>query len=124
MIKIGTQIKVSDNSGAKLVKCIKILGKVRKNYADIGDYIKITVKKCKKKKSSKVELGELYKAIVLNVKKPHKRKDGTIIKFDTNSVVLLNAKNELLGTRVMDVATYDIRKKGILKLLSLSSANI
>ncbi|AFQ24055.1 50S ribosomal protein L14 [Candidatus Portiera aleyrodidarum] len=120
MIQTQTNLELADNSGAKKVQCIKVLGGSRRRYANIGDLIKITVKEAIPK--GKVKKGQVMKAVVVRTKKGIRRKDGSIIRFDSNAVVLLNNTNEqLVGTRIFGPVTRELRTEKFMKIVSLAS---
>lgn len=119
MIQMQSVLLVADNSGAKRVKCIKVLGGSRRRYANIGDIIKIAVKDANSK--GKVKKGEIYNAIVVRTLKGVRRKDGSLLKFDNNSVVLLSSSNQLIGTRIFGPVTRELRYKKFVKIISLAS---
>ena len=122
MIYVGTQLKVSDNSGAKKVECIKILGKKSGSPALLGDIIVVSVKEALPKHKSKVQKGDVYKAVVVETKQGVQRKDGSSLKFSQNSAILLSpSSSDPLGTRVLGRVTYELRKKNQTKILSLAS---
>ena len=121
MIIVGSQLRVSDNSGAKIVECIKVLGKKAKTFASIGDIIVISVKESLAKQKSKVEKGGVYKALIVETKKGITRKDGSIVRFSQNSAILLSQQGNPIGTRVLGRVTYELRKRNQTKVLSLAS---
>lgn len=121
MIIIGSQLKVSDNSGAKIVECIKILGKKSNSFAMIGDIIVISVKEAIAKQKSKVEKGGVYKALIVETKKGVKRKDGSLVRFSQNAAILLSPQGNPIGTRILGRVTYELRKQNQTKVLSLAS---
>ena len=121
MIIVGSQLRVSDNSGAKIVECIKVLGKKAKSFASIGDIIVISVKESLAKQKSKVEKGGVYKALIVETKKGITRKDGSIVRFSQNSAILLSQQGNPIGTRVLGRVTYELRKRNQTKVLSLAS---
>ena len=118
MIQQETRLKVADNSGAKEVLCIKVLGGSRKRYAKTGDLIVITVKKALP--GSSVKKGEVHKAVVVRTRKERKRKDGSYIRFDDNAAVLVNENKEPKGTRVFGPVARELREKKFMKILSLA----
>ena len=118
MIQQETRLKVADNSGAKEVLCIKVLGGSRKRYAKTGDLIVITVKKALP--GSNVKKGEVHKAVVVRTRKERKRKDGSYIRFDDNAAVLVNENKEPKGTRVFGPVARELREKKLMKILSLA----
>jgi len=119
MIQVGTRLQVSDNSGAKFVECIKLLNNIKA--AGIGDLIIISVKETIAKQKSKVEKGGVYKALIVETAKGLQRKDGSSIQFGRNSVVILTQQGIPLGTRILGLVTYELRKKNQSKILSLAS---
>jgi large subunit ribosomal protein L14 len=119
MIRVGTQLQVSDNSGAKLVECIKVLNKLQ--VASIGDFILISVKQTLSKQKTKVDRGGIYKALVVETRQGIQRKDGTRLKFGRNSVVLFSVQGNPLGTRIHGCVTYELRRIQEAKILSLAS---
>lgn len=125
MIHIGTRLQVSDNSGAKIVECIKVLkcsssGGARSS-ASIGDTIIVSVKETIAKQKSKVEKGGIYKALIVETVSGVQRKDGSLLKFARNSVVILSAQGTPIGTRILGLVTYELRKRNQSKILSLAS---
>ncbi len=118
MIIDHTYLDVADNTGAKKVMCIKVLGGAGKKTATVGDKIVIVIKSAAP--SSKVKKGDVHKAIIVRVKKKLLREDGTFISFDTNSVVLIDQKGEPLGTRVFGPVVRELRNNVSSKILSLA----
>ena len=118
MIQAETVLSVADNSGARKVLCIKVLGGSRKRYAQIGDVIKVTVKDAIPR--GKVKKGEIYNALVVRTKHGVRRSDGSLIRFDGNAAVLLDSKREPIGTRVFGPVTRELRAKNYLKIISLA----
>ena len=118
MIQQETRLKVADNTGAKEVLCIKVLGGSRKRYARTGDLIIITVKKAIP--GSSVKKGEVHKAVVVRTRKERKRLDGSYIRFDDNAAVLVNDNKEPKGTRVFGPVARELREKRFMKILSLA----
>ncbi len=118
MIQQETRLKVADNTGAKEILCIKVLGGSKKKYAKLGDLIVITVKKCLP--SSGVKKGQVCKAVVVRTKKEIKRKDGSYIRFDDNAAVLINNQLEPIGSRVFGPVARELRDKNFTKILSLA----
>ena len=116
MIQMTTRLDVADNSGAKNVMCIKVLGGTRRKYASVGDVIVITIKDASP--NSKVKKGEVMKAVIVRTKKEINRHDGTYIRFDTNSAVLINAQNEPIGTRIFGPVARELRAKSFTKIIS------
>lgn len=126
MIQQQTILKVSDNSGAKTVKCIKVLGGFKKKYAKLGDTIVISVQRLrnKLKKTSKVKKKEIYKALIIRTKTYYKKKDGFSILFQENSVVLINNQGNPVGTRIIGPLSKNFKNKNLQKFISISSGLI
>jgi large subunit ribosomal protein L14 len=118
MIQQETRLRVADNSGAKEVLCIRVLGGTRKRYASIGDKIVVTVKAANP--SGNLKKGTVSKAVVVRTKKEVRRKDGSYIRFEDNAAVLLNDKNEPIGTRVFGPVGRELREKEFMKIVSLA----
>jgi len=118
MIQQESRCRVADNSGAKEVLCIRVLGGTRKRYASIGDQIVVTVKDSIP--SGTVKQGMVTRAVVVRTKKEVRRKDGSYIRFDDNAVVLLNTGGELRGTRIFGPVARELREKQFLKIVSLA----
>jgi large subunit ribosomal protein L14 len=123
MIQQQTILKVSDNSGAKTVRCFKVLGGFKKKYATLGDTIIVSVQKLrnKLKKTSKVKKGEIYKALIIRTKTKHRKEDGSEILFKENSVVLLNKQGNPIGTRIIGPIPKLFKKKRFQKFISISA---
>jgi len=118
MIQQETRLRVADNSGAKEVLCIKVLGGTRRKYAKLGDVIVVTIKKAIP--GGIVKKGEVTKAVVVRTRKELRRKDGSYIRFDDNAAVLINAQKEPQGTRVFGPIARELREKKFMKILSLA----
>ena len=118
MVQQQTRLKVADNSGAKEIMCIKVLGGTRRRYAYLGDVIVASVKEAIPR--SKVKKGEVVKAVVVRTKKTQKRSDGTSIRFDENSAVILTNQNEPIGTRIFGPVARELRAKNFMKIVSLA----
>ena len=118
MIQMQSRLDVADNSGAKDVMCIKVLGGSKRRYASIGDIIKVAIKEASPK--GRVKKGEVYNAIVVRTSKGVRRNDGALIKFDNNAAVLLNAKLEPIGTRIFGPVTRELRTERFMKIVSLA----
>ena len=118
MIQQETRLKVADNTGAKDLLCIKVLGGSRRKYARVGDQIIVTVKKAIP--GGVVKKGEISTAVVVRAKKEIKRKDGSYIRFDENAAVLINSQQEPIGTRVFGPVARELREKKFMKILSLA----
>ena len=118
MIQMQSTLSAADNSGAKELMCIKVLGGSKRRYAAIGDVIKVTVKDAIPR--GKVKKGEVYNAVVVRTAKGVRRADGSLIKFDKNAAVLLNAKLEPIGTRIFGPVTRELRTERFMKIVSLA----
>ena len=118
MIQQESRLKVADNSGAKEVLCIKVLGGSRKRYASIGDKVVVTVKNAMP--NGNVKKGQVTQAVVVRTKKEVRRADGSYIRFDDNAVVLLNAAGEMRGTRIFGPVTRELRSEQFMKIISLA----
>ncbi len=118
MIQMQTTLKVADNSGARRVQCIKVLGGSHRRYAAIGDIIKVSIKEAIPR--GKVKKGDVYNAVVVRTAKGVRRSDGSLIRFDDNAAVLLNAKFEPIGTRIFGPVTRELRGKNFMKIISLA----
>ena len=118
MIQTETVLNVADNSGARKVLCIKVLGGSKRRYAHIGDVIRVTVKDAIPR--GKVKKGEICNALVVRTKKGVRRSDGSLIRFDSNAAVLLDNKREPLGTRVFGPVTRELRAGNYMKIISLA----
>jgi large subunit ribosomal protein L14 len=111
-------LDVADNSGAKRVQCIKVLGGSKRRYAGVGDVIKVSVKEAAPR--GKVKKGDVYNAVVVRTAKGVRRQDGSLIKFDGNAAVILNAKLEPIGTRIFGPVTRELRNEKFMKIVSLA----
>ena len=118
MIQMQSTLFVADNSGAKSIQCIKVLGGSKRRFASIGDVIVITVKDAIPR--GKVKKGEIHKAVIVRTSKEISRADGSSIRFDKNSAVLINASGEPLGTRIFGPVTRELRSKKYMKIISLA----
>jgi large subunit ribosomal protein L14 len=118
MIQTESVLNVADNSGAKKVLCIRVLGGTRRRYARIGDVIVVTVKEAIP--NAKVKKGDVLRAVVVRTAKELKRMDATSVKFDDNSAVLLGASGEPIGTRIFGPVARELRPKGYMKIISLA----
>ena len=123
MIQQQTILRIPDNSGAKTVKCIKVLGGFKKRYATVGDMVIVSVQQLRNtsKKTSKVLKGMVFKALIIKSKTRYKRKDGSIINLQNNSAVLLNKQGNPVGTRILGPMPKKLKKKKFIKLISLST---
>ena len=115
MIQHMSRMDVADNSGAKKVMCIKVLGGYKKRYARLGDVIMVSVKEAAP--DGNVKKGQKVKAVVVRTKKEHRRSDGTYIRFDNNAVVLINAEGEPIGTRIFGPVARELRWKEYMKII-------
>ena len=118
MIQTESRLEVADNTGAREVMCIKVLGGSRRRYASIGDVIKVTVKAAAPR--GRVKKGEIYNAVVVRTAKGVRRQDGSLVKFDGNAAVLLNNKLEPIGTRIFGPVTRELRTERFMKIVSLA----
>ncbi len=118
MIQMQTVLDAADNSGARRVQCIKVLGGSKRRYAGVGDIIKVSVKDAIPR--GKVKKGEIYNAVVVRTRKGVRRKDGSVIRFDGNAAVLLNARLEPIGTRIFGPVTRELRTNQFMKIISLA----
>jgi large subunit ribosomal protein L14 len=118
MIQTQSYLEVADNSGARRVMCIKVLGGSKRRYARVGDLIKVTVKEAIPR--GKVKKGQVVTAVVVRTRKGVRRPDGSLIKFDDNAAVLLNAQNAPLGTRIFGPVTRELRGEKFMKIVSLA----
>ena len=118
MIQEQSYLDVADNSGARRVMCIKVLGGSHRRYANIGDTIKVTVKEAVPR--GKVKKGQVMNAVVVRTKKGVRRPDGSIIRFDDNAAVLLNAQNAPVGTRIFGPVTRELRTEQFMRIVSLA----
>ena len=118
MIQMQTVLEAADNSGARRVQCIKVLGGSKRRYANVGDIIKVSVKDAIPR--GKVKKGEVYNAVVVRTRKGVRRKDGSLIRFDGNAAVLLNTRLEPIGTRIFGPVTRELRTNRFMKIISLA----
>jgi large subunit ribosomal protein L14 len=118
MIQMQTVLDAADNSGARRIQCIKVLGGSKRRYAGVGDVIKVSVKDAIPR--GKVKKGEVYNAVVVRTRKGVRRKDGSLIRFDGNAAVLLNARLEPIGTRIFGPVTRELRTSQFMKIISLA----
>ncbi len=118
MIQTESMLDVADNSGARRVQCIKVLGGSHRRYASVGDIIKVTVKEAIPR--GKVKKGQVMNALVVRTKKGIRRPDGSLIKFDGNAAVILNANNAPVGTRIFGPVTRELRGEQFMKIISLA----
>ena len=118
MIQMQSKLKVADNSGAKLVQCIKVLGGTRRRTAGVGDIVVVSVKNALP--NSKVKKGDKARAVIVRTAHQIRRSDGTAIRFDENSAVLINNNKEPLGTRIFGPVARELRHKSFLKIISMA----
>jgi large subunit ribosomal protein L14 len=118
MIQLKSLLEVADNSGARKVQCVKVLGGSRRRYATVGDVIVVAVKDAIP--NSKVKKGSVHKAVIVRTSKQVKRNDGSYIRFDENSAVLINAQDEPVGTRIFGPVARELRSKKFMKIVSLA----
>ena len=118
MIQTETMLEIADNSGARKVQCIKVLGGSHRRYAGIGDIIKVTVKEAIPR--GRVRKGQVMDAVVVRTRKGVRRQDGSLIKFDQNAAVLLNANKQPIGTRIFGPVTRELRSERFMRIVSLA----
>jgi large subunit ribosomal protein L14 len=118
MIQMQSVLDVADNTGARAVMCIKVMGGSKRRYAGIGDLIKVTVKDAAPR--GRVKKGEIYNAVVVRTAKGVRRPDGSLVRFDANAAVLLTAKFEPIGTRIFGPVTRELRSERFMKIVSLA----
>ena len=118
MIQVQTQMTVADNSGAKKVSCIRVLGGTRRRYAGVGDIVIVAVKEALP--HSKVKKGDVMRAVIVRTVKETRRSDGSYIKFDDNSAVLINPQGDPIGTRIFGPVARELRAKRFMKIISLA----
>ena len=118
MIQMQTCLDVADNSGARKVMCIKVLGGSHRRYANIGDIIKVSVKEAIPR--GRVKKGEVYNAVVVRTRKGVRRNDGSAIRFDGNAAVMLNNQHQPIGTRIFGTVTRELRTEKFMKIISLA----
>lgn len=118
MIQMQTRLKVADNSGAKEVMCVKVLGGSHRRYASVGDVIVVSIKEALP--TSKVKKGDVAKAVIVRTTRQVRRPDGTFIRFDDNSAVLINNQKEPIGTRIFGPVARELRAKQFVKIVSLA----
>lgn len=118
MIQMQTNLDVADNSGAKRVQCIKVLGGSKRKYASVGDIIVVSVKEAMPR--GRVKKGQVMKAVVVRTAKDIQRRDGSVIRFDGNAAVIVNNNKEPIGTRIFGPVTRELRRAGHMKIVSLA----
>jgi large subunit ribosomal protein L14 len=118
MIQMQTNLDVADNSGARRVMCIKVLGGSKRKYASVGDIIVVSIKEAIPR--GRVKKGDVHRAVIVRTAKEVRRSDGSSIRFDTNAAVLINKQNEPIGTRIFGPVTRELRLKNFMKIISLA----
>jgi large subunit ribosomal protein L14 len=118
MIQMQTSLEVADNSGARRVQCIKVLGGSKRKSAGVGDVIVVSVKEAIPR--GRVKKGDIHRAVIVRTAKEIRRNDGTTIRFDTNAAVLINRQNEPIGTRIFGPVTRELRARQFMKIISLA----
>ena len=118
MVQTTTTLDVADNSGAKKIMCIRVLGGTRRKYASVGDVIVVSIKEAIP--NAKVKKGDVARAVIVRTKKEVSRQDGSYIRFDANSAVLVDKDNEPIGTRIFGPVARELREKGYMKIVSLA----
>lgn len=118
MIQMQTVLDVADNSGARKVMCIKVLGGSKRRYAGIGDVIKVSIKEAIPR--GRVKKGDVYFAVIVRTRKGVRRSDGSLIRFDTNAAVILNAQHQPIGTRIFGPVTRELRNEKFMRIISLA----
>jgi len=118
MIQMQTMLKVADNSGAKLVRCINVLGPSNRGEGVIGDIVVASVRK--RLPTSDIEKGEIVRGVIVRSRRPYRRKDGTSVRFDDNAIVLINPAGEPIGTRVFGPVARELRDKKMMRIISLA----
>lgn len=118
MIQMQTNLDVADNSGARRVQCIKVLGGSKRKYASVGDIIVVSVKEAIPR--GRVKKGQVMKAVIVRTAKAIRRRDGSVIRFDKNAAVLVNTQGEPIGTRIFGPVTHELRAKSHMKIVSLA----
>jgi large subunit ribosomal protein L14 len=118
MIQMQSNLDVADNSGAKRVQCIKVLGGSKRRTAGVGDVIVVSIKEAQPR--TKVKKGDVHRAVIVRTRKDVRRPDGTVIRFDTNAAVLVNKNEEPIGTRLFGPVVRELRSKGFMKIISLA----
>ncbi len=118
MIQMQTMLEVADNSGARRVQCIKVLGGSKRRYAGVGDIIKVSIKEAIPR--GRVKKGDVFNAVVVRTRKGVRRADGSVIRFDSNAAVLLNNQLQPIGTRIFGPVTRELRTEQFMKIISLA----
>lgn len=121
MIQVETFLEVADNSGAKKVQCIKVIGGSRRRYAAVGDVIIVSVKDALPSgRGGRVKKGGVYRAVIVRTRSGIRRSDGSLVRFDTNAVVLINKQDEPIGSRIFGPVTHELRGRNFTKIISLA----
>ena len=118
MIQVQTELNVADNTGARIVECIKVIGASKRRYASIGDIIVVSIKEAIP--NSRVKKGEMFNALVVRTRKGVRRSDGSLIRFDRNAAVLLNPQLQPIGTRIFGPVTRELRSERFMRIISLA----
>ena len=118
MIQMQSNLEVADNSGAKRVQCIKVLGGSKRRVAGVGDVIVVSVKEAQPR--TKVKKGDVHRAVIVRTRKEVRRTDGSVIRFDSNAAVLINKNAEPIGTRIFGPVVRELRSRGYMKIISLA----
>jgi large subunit ribosomal protein L14 len=118
MIQMQSNLDVADNSGAKRVQCIKVLGGSKRRVAGVGDVIVVSIKEAQPR--TKVKKGDVHRAVIVRTRKEVRRADGSVIRFDSNAAVLINKNSEPIGTRIFGPVVRELRSKGYMKIISLA----
>jgi large subunit ribosomal protein L14 len=118
MIQMQSNLDVADNSGAKRVQCIKVLGGSKRRVAGVGDVIVVSIKEAQPR--TKVKKGDVHRAVIVRTRKEVRRADGSVIRFDSNAAVLINKNAEPIGTRIFGPVVRELRSKGYMKIISLA----
>lgn len=118
MIQLRTRLDVADNTGARLIACVKVLGGTRRRYAHIGDVIIASVKEASP--DGVIKKGEVVRGVIVRTKRPIRREDGSLLRFDTNAVVIIDAQNNPKGTRIFGPVARELRDKNFMKIISLA----
>jgi large subunit ribosomal protein L14 len=118
MIQMQSNLEVADNSGARRVMCIKVLGGSKRKFASVGDVIVVSVKEAIPR--GRVKKGDVHRAVIVRTATPIRRPDGSLIRFDTNAAVLINKHNEPIGSRIFGPVTRELRSKAFMKIISLA----
>ncbi|MBV8168404.1 MAG: 50S ribosomal protein L14 [Alphaproteobacteria bacterium] len=118
MIQMQSNLEVADNSGARRVMCIKVLGGSKRKYASVGDVIVVSVKEAIPR--GRVKKGDVHRAVIVRTATPIRRPDGSLIRFDTNAAVLITKQNEPIGSRIFGPVTRELRSKNFMKIISLA----